>query len=365
MLRIAVIRLSSLGDVLLMTPLLRQLRYRFSEAEVVVVVRRQYQEVVMYNPRVTAVVPYEAEGAFWQAGRERRRLREGLRNPREELWIIDLHRNWRSWYLRWGSRARLFRAPKQRWRKTLLLWAKRWGWWELLPVPERYRRAVAALGVREDGEGLECWLPEERTARVYPPTLRRLPSDFQRIALIPGARHVTKRWMSDSFIALGRLLSQRGCEVVLIGEPSAGAEARLMAKAIGSVRELVVTPSLLELARVLDSVDVAVGNDSGVLHLAAARRTPVVVLFGSTVPELGFRPFGVLHEVVQYPLPCRPCTHIGRERCPLGHFHCMKLLQPHHVLHALEILREHIRAQHGKIQAPWGPTLGSGARWRT
>jgi heptosyltransferase-2 len=124
----------------------------------------------------------------------------------------------------------------------------------------------------------------------------------------------------------------------------------------------VVAPSLLELARFVDTVDLVVGNDSGVLHLAAARRRPVVAIFGSTVPELGFEPFRTPHCVVQYPLPCRPCTAIGRERCPLGHLRCLRALEPHHVLHAVDVLRKWLATG---AYAPWGPTLGSGARLRT
>lgn len=365
MLRIAVVRLSSLGDVLLMTPLLRQLRARFPEAELVVVVRHRYVEVVAHNPRVTAVVPYTTEGPFWRAIAERRLLRSGLRRPAEELWIVDLQRNWRSWYLRWGARARVFRAPKQRWGKLLLIWAKRWGWWELLPVPERYRRAVAAVGVERDGEGLECWLPEEGTAAVYPPSLRPVPREVRRIALLVGARHATKRWPEKAFIALGGLLQRCGYELALVAEPAAEERARTLVAALGSTVELICTPSLVELARRLDAVDVVIGNDSGVIHLAAARRVPVIVLFGSTVPALGFGPVGVPHEVVQYPLPCRPCTTIGRQRCPFGHFHCMRLIQPQHVLHALEVLQERLQRLHERAQAPWGPTFGSAARLRT
>jgi len=356
--RIALLRLSSLGDVLLMTPLIRQLRRRFPTVELVAMVRREYVELLRYNPHLTAVLAYEAVGGFWRARAERERLRAGLAAPEQELWVVDLHRNWRTWYVRGGKRARLLRAPKERWRKLLLVWAKRWGWWSLPPVPERYRQAVAALGVEEDGEGLECWLPEEREAPVYPPSVRPLPQRFERVALVPGARHATKRWPAEHFVALGRALQQQGHYVVVIAQPGESAAAEL-ARQISPDTELVQTPSLLELARRLEGVDVAVVNDSGIMHLAAARRIPVVVLFGSTVPELGFRPVGVPHVVVQYPLPCRPCTHIGRQRCPLGHFRCMREIQPHHVLHALQVLQQWVS------QAPCGPVFGSGARLRT
>ncbi|GBD06961.1 Lipopolysaccharide core heptosyltransferase RfaQ [bacterium HR21] len=363
MLRIAVLRLSSLGDILLATPLLRQLRRSFPEAELVAVVRRRYVELLQANPRLTAVLPYQSEGVFWQAERERRQLRQGLRSPAEELWIVDLHRNWRTWYLRWGARARLLRAPKQRWRKLLLVWAKRWGWWRLLPVPERYRQAVAELGIEDDGEGLEFWLPEERSAAVYPPALRPYPVEVRRVALVPGARHATKRWVADHVVTLGRLLRCRGYEVVVVGDPADPAAERLAA-AIAPDVECVRTPSLFEVARYLDGVDLVVANDTGLLHVAAARRIPVVALFCSTVPELGFAPVGVPSIVVQYPLPCRPCTPIGRELCPLGHFRCAWELRPEHVFHALEVLQHWLR-EGVRPHAPWGPTFGSGARLRT
>ncbi|MCS6965387.1 MAG: glycosyltransferase family 9 protein [Candidatus Kapabacteria bacterium] len=342
MLRIAVLRLSSLGDVLLATPLIRQLRHHFPEAELMAVVRRQYGDLLAYNPRLTAVVLYETEGPFWQARTERQALRRGLVAPDQELWIVDLHRNVRTWYLRWGKRAQLFRAPKERWRKLLLVWAKRWGWWSLSSIPERYRKAVAELNVEGDGDGLEFWLPEERTAAVYPPAMRPWPQGFRRIALVPGARHATKRWLSEHFIALGYQLHQWGCELVVIGAPDDAESARSVAAALPEA-ELVVTPSLLDLARRLDTVDLVVGNDSGILHLAAARRIPVVVLFGSTVPELGFVPVGVPSAIVQYPIPCRPCTHIGRRHCPQGHFRCMRAIEPRHVLHSITLLQEWCR----------------------
>jgi ADP-heptose:LPS heptosyltransferase len=342
--RIVLIRLSSLGDVLLTTALLRQLRKRFPEAELVAVVRQPYGELLRYNPRLNRLIECTCTGGFWQQWREGRELRRGLAAPHRELLIVDLQRNLRSWALRCGPRAGLLRTPKERLRKLLLVYAKRWGWWRLPSVPERYHRAVAVLQVEDDGEGLELWLPEEQRQPQYPPLGRVHARELRRIALAPGARHATKRWTEEGFIALGRALVRQGGQVVLIGSSQERELCKRIAEGVGEGAELCCPDSVLDAARCLDRCDAVVSNDSGLVHVAAARRVPVVVLYGSTVPELGFAPFRVPAVVVQYPLPCRPCTHIGRERCPLGHFACMRQIQPHHVLHALQVLQERLQA---------------------
>jgi heptosyltransferase-2 len=78
----------------------------------------------------------------------------------------------------------------------------------------------------------------------------------------------------------------------------------------------------------IDAADVLVTNDSGAMHIGSARRIPIVALFGSTVRELGFQPYGTRHLVVEHDVSCRPCSHIGRSRCPKKHFKCMEEIQP-------------------------------------
>ena len=74
----------------------------------------------------------------------------------------------------------------------------------------------------------------------------------------------------------------------------------------------------------MDRCDVILTNDTGLMHLAASRRRPLVAVFGPTVRQLGFFPTGPASTVVEHPgLSCRPCTAIGRATCPRGHFRCM------------------------------------------
>src|SRR5690606_4857516 len=96
--------------------------------------------------------------------------------------------------------------------------------------------------------------------------------------------------------------------------------------------------SLLESAKEIDNCDLLITNDSGLMHLAAARKVPTLAIFGSTVPQFGFTPYGNRSEIVEIELDCRPCTHIGRDKCPKGHFNCMNLIDEDIILEKLENL---------------------------
>jgi ADP-heptose:LPS heptosyltransferase len=101
------------------------------------------------------------------------------------------------------------------------------------------------------------------------------------------------------------------------------------------VVNLAGTTSLTETAAVMDRCSIVLGNDSGLMHIAAARKRKVVVIFGPTVRELGFFPFGTQSKVIENTLlDCRPCTHIGLPFCPKGHFKCMNEIPTQRVVDA-------------------------------
>jgi heptosyltransferase-2 len=205
-----------------------------------------------------------------------------------------------------------------------------------LHVTERYRKAASALDVQDDGQGLEFWLrgedvPHSRTETAETSIVPRV-----RIALAPGAHHATKRWLPERFAESALLLAKRfqsegkNCTIVLVGgkaDTTLCAEVTSLLVGKVSVEDASGSASLTDTAELLDSCAVLVCNDTGVMHLASARSVPLVAIFGSTVPELGFAPFRVAHRVMEADdVNCRPCTHIGRNSCPKGHFACMKLV---------------------------------------
>lgn len=332
-LRIALVRLSSLGDVLLATPLARLLRKHFPAAQIDAVVAREFAEVWQSNPYISRVVAVDRSISPKAMLHQSRQELEPLYDI-----VIDVQCNWRSRMLCKNRARRCLRYSKHRLEKLALVWLK------LRPrhvthVVERYSLPLAHLGITGDGDGLELWLPEERAEQFYPPAQRVMP-ERHCIGIAPGARHATKQWLPERFIAVGKEFQRRGWSIVLLGS----AQEKLLCDEIAHTLDpsrlmLCVGATLYDAARAVDCCSVVLSNDSGIAHLAAARRVPVVVAYGSTVPELGFTPYGVPYRIVQVEnLSCRPCTHIGRSRCPRGHFACIRNIGVETVLAAIDSL---------------------------
>jgi heptosyltransferase-2 len=356
--QILVIRLGSIGDVLLATPLVRALRRAYPGALLRFLVKAPYAALLERNPHVDQVLRWPARAPrsprsapLWSLA-----VRDLVRGvpARRPLWVVDLQASQRS--LAFGLALgpdRLFRYRKGYVRRALLVHLRI----DRYPRPissvaERYFEAVRELGLAPDGQGLElvvgdeptlratAWL-EEEAAAVSRSGVER-PRGW--LAVAPGASWATKRWPPEGFAAAARTLAgRRGWGVALVGSvadrAATGTTGTLLRDAgIPSV-DLAGRLSLLESGAVVGRSRLLLTNDSGLMHMAAALRVPVVAVFGSTTPELGFGPYQAPARVLGVDgLACRPCTHVGRRACPLGHFRCMRELDPARVVRAAEEL---------------------------
>jgi heptosyltransferase-2 len=158
--------------------------------------------------------------------------------------------------------------------------------------------------------------------------------------LAPGSRWATKRWLPEGFARIGRELTDRGYAVVLIGTAAERELCERVRSGIGSwTRSLAGELGVRQLIATIARARLLVANDSGPAHVASAVGTPVVSVFGPTTPSLGFAPLGEAVRIVEHPaLDCRPCDRHGPNRCPLGHFRCMREIEPERVLDAVDDL---------------------------
>lgn len=369
---IVVVRLSSVGDVLLTTPLLRALRRSYPDARLRFVVKAAYADLVRLNPHVDEVCTWPeqpARGRPLAAGvlsSSVRRMARGIRSDTAgPLCVVDLQASPRTLAFTGLLRpSRRFVYRKDYLRRLLLVAAKIDRYPDSPPsVAERYFNSVHALGLEPDGEGLDLVLgPEaEARARSLLETAERedggLAAGVGWIAVAPGSRWATKRWPPESFAAAARAVAgDLGLRVVVVGSAQDAEAGRIIAGllATAGVRavDLTGSVSLVESAAVIARSVLLLTNDSGPAHLASAVRVPALVLFGSTVPQFGFAPYRSPAGIVGVEgLPCRPCTHIGRTACPLGHFKCMREISPGAVAaEVLKLLRD-ARADHGRRSA--------------
>jgi heptosyltransferase-2 len=330
--RILLVRFSSIGDILLTTPLIRALRARHPGARIDALTKAQFAPLLADNPHLDSIlVPSEGESLARLAGR----LRQNRYTHR-----LDLHGSLRSRLLRTLLPGGWRGYSKRKLARTALIRTHR----DIYPpgtppVPERYFEAAEGLDVRPDGGPPEFALSDAARAEADAFLAEAgVPPGREAVALAPGAAHMTKRWPMEHWRALVGTLETGGRRMVVVGGPEDAAAAEEVAggspaAAVAAGRfGLQGTGALLARCRTL------VSGDTGVMHMATGVGTPVVALFGPTVEAFGFFPYRAPSRVLQRDLPCRPCSSMGGPACPLGHHDCLRTITPDAVMAAVAAL---------------------------
>jgi heptosyltransferase-2 len=328
-LRVLCVRFSSIGDVLLTTPLLRALKRRHPDAEVFFVTKRAMAPLVMENPNLMQVIALEPGERMTDLARRLRAI--GATHG------LDLHGSLRSTALRWLVPCRWRGYSKRKLARTTLIATKINGYGRHVPVAERYFEAARALDVAPDGGPPEFFLAPAARDRVTRWLGEHELEGKRFAALAPGAAHATKRWPLRHWQALADQLQRMGYALVIIGGP----DDRELARPLGPGSAVINAAgefSLQETGACLARASVLVSGDTGVMHMATGVGTRVVALFGPTVEPFGFFPYSSRATVLERDLDCRPCSAMGSERCPLGHHRCLDDILPDEVAAAVQRL---------------------------
>ena len=312
--KILIIRLSSIGDIVLTTPVARCVKQQLPDCQLHFLVKAKYADVLQNNPYIDK---------FILLGDSLGDTIAALKAERYDF-IVDLHKNIRSFIIRMSLHRPSASFNKLNFKKFLLTKLHI----DTMPkvhVVDRYFGAVKALGVSNDGQGLDFFFSESEKG-VKLPLPEAFRSDYVAIAI--GAQHYTKIYPADRVGELCRMLHPR--KVVLVG---GGADIergkQIVAMSQGNVINACGQLSLRQSALVLWRSALVIANDTGMMHIAAALRKPIVSVWGGTVPQFGMYPympkgFEYLSQIVENEsLKCRPCHKLGREKCPKGHFKCM------------------------------------------
>lgn len=320
--KVLVIRFSALGDLVLITPVLRALKEQVG-AEVHVITKDVFKPLLLPNPHVDKI---------WTIGEGMPAVITQLQAEKFDH-VLDLHKNLRSLRIRLA----LWRVPvssyhKANWAKWLMVHFKI----NRLPgdhIVERYLAAAHSLGVKPDGRGLDFYIPEKQKINLNE---LGLVSDAYT-ALVIGAAHFTKRLPIEKLL---EITGQIPGKVVLIGGPAEKETGLELQKAYpGKVLSTCGVFSLMGSASMVEQSHAVIAHDTGFMHIAAALRKPVVAIFGGTLAEYGFWPYYgnepiPFQNVEVANLPCRPCSRFGRGDCPKGHFKCMMEIRPEQVVQA-------------------------------
>jgi lipopolysaccharide heptosyltransferase II len=326
--RILIVRFSSIGDLLLATPLLRALRARHPDAQITFVTREDMADTLRHNPRISELIAWPRAGSVTDLAHQLRRQRWTHR--------LDLHGSLRSMALRALMGGRWTGYSKDRLQRELLIVSRRRVGRAIPHVADRYFAAARDLDVVPDGGPPEFFVTDAaRDAADAVLEGHRLAANRPLIALAPGAAHFTKRWPLRHWVALAERLSA-DYDLVVVGGPTDRATAAAIAAAAPErCMSVAGDLSLDGTAALLERAECVVVGDTGVLHLATAVGTAVVGLYGPTVEEFGFFPYHASYVALQHDLTCRPCSSRGGPVCPLGHHHCLEWLEVDEVLAAI------------------------------
>jgi len=307
--KILVIRLSSIGDIVLTTPLLRSLKVAWPDARIDYCTKAPFVSLLAENPRLSALYTLEAPptGAY-------------------DL-VVDLQNNLRSHAIVRSLRSQhVVHYRKANWKKWLLVQCKINLYGPYWSVVDRYRDALKEFALSADSLG--CELYPSFSERAFASTF--FDGNQKTLALCFGAKHFTKRYPPHSFAALlTLLLSEMPLQVLLLGGKEDAPQAlEIMAALPEVLRPMVLnlagSCSLMQSAAILERSDGVLCNDTGLMHIASAFGKKLFLLFGSSSAFFGFLPCQAPYDLFEVEgLRCRPCSHIGRDRCPKGHFRCM------------------------------------------
>jgi heptosyltransferase-2 len=321
---IAILRLSSLGDIVLTAPLIEAIREKYHDARIDFITKEQYGDLAERLPEVSNVIRINTTGGF-DALRE---FKKSLKATKYDF-TLDLHNNFRTVYLRTGLSPYCSVVKKRSYKRLLLVQRKK----NLLrrepDVTGRYFETVRDLGIQDSGK------PPRLVRKLHSASTK----DHFRIGLCPGSKHWNKQWPIEYWKELALKLFNAGARIELFG----AAEDQVIASEILSVLPHTEDPERirdftgkLPITKTIDYIArcrVAITNDSGLMHIASAVGVPVISFFGPTVTTFGFAPRAKNATLLEVGgLYCRPCTTIGRADCPEKHFKCMMELTPELVL---------------------------------
>jgi ADP-heptose:LPS heptosyltransferase len=306
-----IIRFSSIGDIVLTTPVIRCLKQQVEGTEIHFATKKQFASILNPNPYIDKVHILDGK------------LNDLIKELKAENfdYIIDLHHNLRSSIVKARLKTISFSFNKINFQKWLMVTFKT----NKLPqqhIVDRYFETCKIFDVINDNKGLDFFIETKNEIN-----LETLPNNFHNgyVAIVIGAKHNTKQLPVEK---LAQLCNEIKHPVMLMGGPEDNEKAKLIIEKSGKSEILNACGNynLQQSASLIKQANVVITHDTGLMHIAAAFKQKIISIWGNTIPEFGMYPYmpGQEHFMFEVKnLKCRPCSKIGYKKCPKGHFDCM------------------------------------------
>ena len=333
--KILIIRFSSIGDVILTTPAIRHLKKKFPDSTIDFVIKKEFSELLIHHPGINKFYIYDKNSNF----NALKDIKQEIKAERYDL-ILDLHKNFRSFYLTNNCKAeKIIKYKKGVIRRFFLVKLKLNFYRHVSPIFFRYLNCLSDYNIVYDSKGLDLYFNNETKKEILQKYSNFISNkESKTTGIAPGASFATKRWTIEGFSDVINYLSEKKTKIILFG--NAKDREFISSLKIDNDENILNTCgqlSIIETSSLIDECDMLVCNDSGLMHIASSLKKKIVAIFGSTTEELGFFPFADNAIVIENKmLKCRPCSHIGRHECPKKHFKCMKDITSDQVIKAID-----------------------------
>lgn len=320
-----IIRFSSIGDIVLTTPVIRGLKEQIEDSEIHYLTKKSFAGILQSNKYIDKV--HILDDNFAQTITE---LKQENFN-----YIIDLHKNIRSFRVKRALRILDFTFDKINLKKYRAVKFKKIDILPNLHIVDRYMSTLSVFDVNNDNKGLDYFIPDNDTL-FY----NDLPENIRKgyIGFVIGAKHNTKKLPNNKII---EICKQVNYPIVLLGGKEDEEAGEIIAANSGSnVYNYCGKYNLNQSAYLVKNANIIISHDTGLMHIAAAFKKKIISVWGNTIPEFGMTPYMADEQskIIEIKdLKCRPCSKIGYDKCPKNHFKCMNEIDTNKIV---ELVKE-------------------------
>ncbi len=314
-----VLRFSSIGDIVLTSPVVRNLKQQVEGAEIHYLTKPAFKSILENNPYIDQV--HTLGDSFSETV-------DKLKYEHFD-YIIDLHRNLRTTRLKNRLKIISFSFNKLNWKKWLLVNFKK----NRMPkvhIVDRYIETLKVFDVKNDEKGLDYFIPKKDEVNIASVS-EELKNGY--VGVVVGAFHNTKKLTKEKLIIICSRIDK---PILLIGGPENKEEAEEIKNAVKNrIYNACGNFNINQSASLVKQANVILTPDTGLMHIASAFKKKIVSVWGNTVPEFGMYPYfpDPKSELVEIKdLNCRPCSKIGFKECPKKHFNCINKLDEYYIV---------------------------------
>lgn len=309
--KVLIIRFSSIGDIVLTTPIIRCAKLQLAGFQIHFVTKEVFNSVLINNPNIDKLHTFKEDIS---------EIYDELIAERFDI-VIDLHKNLRSFRLKQKLKAKNYSFDKLNFKKFLAVNFKQINNLPDIHIVDRYFAAVTTLGIKNDLKGLDYFINEKETVDMASLISNQSQNSF--VALVVGGSYYTKKIPLNKLIQICQVIN---FPIIILGGKEDKQIGDDLQKQFPDLINTCGQFSINESASIIKQAEWVITSDTGLMHIASAYKKKIISIWGNTIPEFGMSPYlpnpnNKLLEIKN--LECRPCSKLGYKSCPKGHFKCM------------------------------------------